>query len=206
MFRVDAQHSFAPPHQGPEWYGKILARNKFTASIYVPHEAPLENALALASRFPYIHRVVPTVQPDQLGQVPDHPLITSVRLTHPAPEALLQLKLRGLALEIDMRHWPFSTQIPVALVGMPEAAGLPENVFVKLTGFRLPATPRQIQKLQELLRDPGPERIMFASGWPHGGGTWKETLAAFTQCLGAQTIDLREQILGGTARGFYNLK
>jgi L-fuconolactonase len=46
---------------------------------------------------------------------------------------------------------------------------------------------------------------MFASGWPYGGGTWKETLAAFTQSLGAMPIEVREQILGGTAREFYRL-
>jgi predicted TIM-barrel fold metal-dependent hydrolase len=46
---------------------------------------------------------------------------------------------------------------------------------------------------------------MYASGWPHGGGTWKETLAAFTQSLGAMPMALREQLLGGTARDFYRL-
>ena len=43
MFRVDAQHSYAPPAQGPEWYGKILARNKFEGSVYVPHAGSLED-------------------------------------------------------------------------------------------------------------------------------------------------------------------
>jgi hypothetical protein len=205
MFRVDAHHSFAPPHQGPAWYGKILGRNKFAGSIYVPHEVSLQDALLLASLFPYVRRVVPTVQPDQIGQVPDHPLITSVRLTYPAPAAFSELRERRLTPEVDAQHWPFPVEGPVALIGTPEAGELPANVYLKLTGFHVPVTPEQHQKLQELLRNPGPERMMFASNWPYGGGTWKETLAAFTQCLGPQSIELREQLLGGTARDFYRL-
>jgi len=205
MFRVDAQHSFAPPNQGPDWYGKILARNKFAGSIYAPHDGSLDTALALAENFPYILRVVPTLHPEQLNQLPDHPLITSVRLTRPDPTALAELQHRRLTAEIDTQHWPFPVVGPTALIGMPDSSELPPDVYIKLTGFRLPCTAEMKQKLQELLRNPGPERLLFASGWPYGGGTWKETLAAFTQCLGAQTIDLREQLLGGAAREFYRL-
>lgn len=206
MFRVDAQHSYAPPHQGPDWYGKILARNKFAGSIYVPHEGTMADAFALAAQQDYIRRIVPRIAPDQLDQVPDHPLIVSVHLSHPAPEALAELARRGLAAEVEARHWPFpAPSLPVALEGIPDGAELPGNVYVKLTGFRLPATPEQARRLREMLRHPGPERIMFASGWPYGGGTWKETLAAFTQSLGAMPIALREQLLGGTAREFYRL-
>jgi len=205
MFRVDAQHSFAPPNQGPDWYAKILARNKFAASIYMPHDGSLAEALRLAAEFPYIRRVVPCLDPDQLGQLQPHPLISSVHLSRPAPEALAELQRRHLSAEVDAVHWPFECDIRVALAGMPEATGLPANVYVKMTGFRLPATPEQARLLRQLLRDPGPDRIMFASGWPYGGGTWKETLAAFTQSLGAMPIEVREQILGGTAREFYGL-
>ena len=38
-----------------------------------------------------------------------------------------------------------------------------------------------------------------------GSDTWKEVLAACTQALGPQTVEVREQILGGTATGFYRL-
>ncbi|MFN0104337.1 MAG: amidohydrolase family protein [Bryobacteraceae bacterium] len=205
MFRIDAQHSFAPPHQGPDWYGKILARNKFTGSIYIPHDGSIDDALALAAQHPYIRRVVPRIHPEQLAQLPSHSFITSVHLSHPAPAALSELQQRRLAVEIDVQHWPFTADIPVALVGVGGATDLPANVYVKLTGFRLPATPERAQLLRQLLRHPGPERLMFASGWPYGGGTWKETLAAFTQSLGAMPIELREQLLGGTAREFYRL-
>lgn len=205
MFRVDAQHSYAPPHQGPEWYGKILARNKFEASVYSPHEGSIADAIALAAAHPYIKRIVPRLAPDELSALPAHPLIVSVRLTDPTPAALAELARRGLAAEIDATRWPVETALPIALDGLPDSADLPPHVYVKLTGFRLPPSPERALRLRQLLRHPGPERLMYASGWPHGGGTWKETLAAFTQSLGAMPMELREQLLGGTAREFYRL-
>lgn len=205
MFRVDAQHSYAPPNQGPDWYAKILARSKFIGSIYIPHDGSIEDALALAAENPYIRRVVPRIKPGQLDSVPVHPLIVSTYQAEPELDALPELARRGLAIETPAANWPFVSPVPVALDGMPSAGELPPHVYIKLTGFRLPATPEQSQALRQLLRHPGPERLMFASGWPHGGGTWKETLAAFTQSLGAMPIELREQLLGGTARDFYKL-
>jgi len=52
-----------------------------------------------------------------------------------------------------------------------------------------------------------PERLMFGSDWPvcKLAGSWKRTLAAFTQAIGAQPIEVREQILGETAKRFYGL-
>ncbi len=53
----------------------------------------------------------------------------------------------------------------------------------------------------------GPARTMYGSDWPSylPVGTWKEALAAFTQSIGAQTLETREQLLGGTAHRFYRL-
>jgi hypothetical protein len=205
MFRVDAQHSFAPPAQGPEWFGKILARNKFAASIYLPSHGSIDDAIALASQFPYIRRIVPTLSPLQLHLLPTHPLITSVRLSSPTPAALAELQRRRLAIEMDVKHWPISTSLPLALDGLPDDPDLPPNVFVKLTGFRLPLHPSQIQKLHKMFQNPGPSRLLFASAWPLPGTSWKETLAAFTQAMGPQSIDFREQILGRSACAFYGL-
>jgi L-fuconolactonase len=57
------------------------------------------------------------------------------------------------------------------------------------------------------LRAFGPGRIMYGSDWPAylPVGTWKEALAAFTQAIGAQTLETREQLLGATAHRFYRL-
>ena len=52
-----------------------------------------------------------------------------------------------------------------------------------------------------------PERVMFGSGWPSGlpEHIWKETLAAFTQAIGAQSMEVREELLGGAAARFYGI-
>jgi len=52
-----------------------------------------------------------------------------------------------------------------------------------------------------------PARVMFGSGWPSGlpEHIWKETLAAFTQAIGAQSMDVREELLGGAAARFYGI-
>jgi L-fuconolactonase len=54
----------------------------------------------------------------------------------------------------------------------------------------------------------GHERLMFGSGWPVGieSTTWKQRLAAFTQAIGAQSMEAREWILGGTAARWYGLR
>ena len=54
----------------------------------------------------------------------------------------------------------------------------------------------------------GPDRLMFGSDWPVCtlAGTWKEVLAAFTQAIGPQSMDVRDKLLGDTAAKFYRLK
>jgi L-fuconolactonase len=53
----------------------------------------------------------------------------------------------------------------------------------------------------------GASRVMFGSDWPACllAGTWKEVFAAFTQAMGPQAVDVREQVLGATAMYFYCL-
>lgn len=53
----------------------------------------------------------------------------------------------------------------------------------------------------------GPDRLMFGSDWPVCtlAGTWKEVLAAFTQAVGPQPMEVREKLLGETAAKFYGL-
>ena len=53
----------------------------------------------------------------------------------------------------------------------------------------------------------GADRLMFGSDWPAclPEFTWKASLAAFTQAIGAQTIEVREELLGGTAERFHAL-
>ena len=62
--------------------------------------------------------------------------------------------------------------------------------------------------LQHALRVFGPDRSMFGSDWPMcllAAPNWKGALSAFTQALGAQTEEVRDRVLGGTAKRFYRL-
>jgi L-fuconolactonase len=53
----------------------------------------------------------------------------------------------------------------------------------------------------------GERRILFGSDWPSclPAHSWKETLARFTQGLGARTMEFREEVLGNTAARVYRV-
>ncbi len=95
---------------------------------------------------------------------------------------------------------------------MTQIAKIP-HIFVKLSGMITEADPATWTAddlrpyVQQVLGLYGPDRVMFGSDWPVclAAGSWKAVLAAFTQALGAQTIELREKILGETAKRFYRL-
>jgi len=91
-----------------------------------------------------------------------------------------------------------------------EKAAQAPNINGKLSGLITDApnqwTAAQFQPYaRHALRTLGPERLMYGSDWPSylPVGTWKEALAAFTQAIGAQPMEVREQLLGGTAMRFY---
>ena len=86
------------------------------------------------------------------------------------------------------------------------------NVCIKINGLITDAptqwTAAQFQPyVRHAMRVFGVERVMYGSDWPSylPVGTWKESLAAFTQSIGAQTMEAREQLLGATALRFYRL-
>jgi L-fuconolactonase len=123
-------------------------------------------------------------------------------------------KIPGLRMVIDHIAKP-----PIAsgrLDGWAEdiatVAKIP-NVYCKLSGMITEADPRgwKAEHLRpyvaHVLNVFGPERLMFGSDWPVCtlAGSWKEVLAAFTQAIGPLPIEVREKLLGGTARGFYGL-
>jgi L-fuconolactonase len=88
---------------------------------------------------------------------------------------------------------------------LEQAAQFPQ-VFCKLSAIaRLAPSPRPL--VQHALAAFGPRRLIFGSDWPAclPDTTWKASLAAFTQAIGAQTIDVREELLGGAAERFYGL-
>ena len=86
-----------------------------------------------------------------------------------------------------------------------ERAAACPNVYCKLSGLTMFNEPRPyVQRALSLF---GPGRLMFGSDWPNGlpQYTWKSALAVFTQAIGAQPIDVREQLLGETAARVYRL-
>lgn len=96
---------------------------------------------------------------------------------------------------------------------METVARIPQ-VHCKLSGMITEADP-QSWKPQDLrpyvahvYRLFEPDRLMFGSDWPVCllAGTWKEVLAAFTQAVGPQPVEIREKLLGGTAQRFYGLE
>ncbi len=95
---------------------------------------------------------------------------------------------------------------------MEEAAKLPQ-VYCKVSGMITEADwpagkADQLRPyVSHVMRIFGPDRLMFGSDWPVCmlAGTWKEVLAAFTQSVGAQPIEVREKLLGGTAQKFYRI-
>jgi len=130
--------------------------------------------------------------------------------------ALLRLaeRLPGVRLAIDHMARPgFRNGFTGEWArGMEAAARLPQ-VFCKISGLltevgRLPWSAAPMRPFVEhALAVFGPERLMFGSEWPVRlpDIAWKESLAAFTQALGAQSMEVREQLLGETARRFYGI-
>jgi L-fuconolactonase len=95
-----------------------------------------------------------------------------------------------------------------------EAAARCGNVYCKVSGLLsdpadTPWTARSIRPfVQHVLSVFGTDRVMFGSEWPAclPAATWKETLAAFTQSIGAHTMETRERLLGANAQRFYGIQ
>ena len=95
--------------------------------------------------------------------------------------------------------------------GIEAAAEIPQ-VYCKLSALSLLDAPKWHAAalkpfVQHVIQSFGPDRLMFGSGWPAclEAGRWKESLAAFTQSIGALPMETREKLLGATAKKFYLL-
>jgi len=97
-------------------------------------------------------------------------------------------------------------------MAMERAAQIP-NLWVKISGLINEAGPEGWRAdtyrpyIQHLMAVFGPKRLMYGSDWPNcmHTGTWKESMAAFTQALGAQSMETRSLILGENAAEFYRI-
>jgi L-fuconolactonase len=208
--RIDAHHSFSERYPLAH-LETILTRNRFEGSILT---GPLSDTPDFVRGI-----VVPLATWD--GSV-SHPKFCGVQATQ--AEGLRAAELEVLRIPVDMlgdlpaipdlaaRH----PHLPICIdhLGAPFTADWPDliesaaqfpNVCCKLSGLAMFPDPRSC--VQHALRLFGPQRLMFASDWPNAlpAQTWKATLALFTQSIGAQTIETREDLLGGTAARFYGI-
>jgi L-fuconolactonase len=169
--------------------------------------------------------------PALLDEYQRHPKFRGVVADSGSQRGIAELVGRDLTLDLAPRFelaaevaasFP-ALRIAIDHVGRPSLMGdaRPEqlaalarypNVFVKISGLITDApTKWSAAQFAPWVRAAvaafGAERVMYGSDWPSylPEGTWKEALAAFTQSLGAQTVETREQILGATARRFYRL-
>lgn len=216
--RIDSHHSFSERYP-LEHLASILTRNRFSGSVLVgPGAWPVPRA-------DMVRAVVPSFDPDLLDEYQRHEKFRGVcrSFEDGIPDSLAELEHRGIPLDAvaDLPLIPRiagrfpSLRIAIDHLGGPPTGGWAHdlelaaecpNVFCKLSGLtRLAPSARPY--VQHALAVFGPRRLMFGSDWPAclPEFTWKASLAAFTQAIGAQTIEVREELLGGTAARFYGL-
>ena len=232
--RIDSHQHFTREYL-PSLLGPILKRNRFDGSVAVAGRPGVEDTrwlLSLADDHDFIRAVVgwadladPRVG-DVLDEYQRHPKFRGVcyAFAGELPSGIGELERRGLTLDVSAGFTPaIAEQFPglrVAIDGVgtsratltPSVAQYP-NVFAKISGLITDApTSWKAAEFQPAVRAAleafGPERAMYGSDWPSylPEGTWKAALAAFTQAIGPQTLETREQLLGGTAHRFYRIE
>lgn len=228
--RIDSHILYSPLHPLAHLQA-ILARNRFDGAILVgqfpeppadgPHIAGLVVPVGRLADYlghPKLRGVCCSLNdgiPSGLDELARSglPLDVALEPVHlPLVERIAE-RLPTLRIAIDhLARPPFHSGPTTEWVrGMAAAARLP-NVFCKisglLTGLRRPWAAAPLRPfVQHVLSVFDPNRLMFGSEWPAclPAAAWKETLAAFTQSIGVQSIEVREQMLGATAASFYGL-
>ena len=226
--RIDSHVLYSADHP-PEHLQAILARNKFDGAMLVVDGPPFPETgphiVGLIVRDPAALDASPKVRGlcapfdshtiELAAEVSRRNLSFDAEIRPEYLPALVPLARRFPDLRIAIDH----LARPDYAAGMTdewrqamEAAARLPNVYCKLSGLLtempLPWTASPIRPfVQHALATFGPRRLMFGSEWPARlpDVTWKEALAAFTQSIGANPIEVRERLLGGTAAEFYSL-
>jgi predicted TIM-barrel fold metal-dependent hydrolase len=204
--RIDAHHSHTSQYS-LAYLESILKRNRFERTIFAGPPQPTPD---------YVAGIIAPIETLQ-----SHPKLCGVLVRTAADLPLAA----DLGLPIDLLHllaevpkisgsYPDATLV-IDHLGYPasenwlreiELAAECPNVYCKLSGLTRFSEPKAyVRRALSLF---GPSRLMFGSDWPNGlpEYTWKASLAVFTQSIGAQPIEVREQILGGTAAHVYRLE
>jgi L-fuconolactonase len=231
--RIDSHQHFTREYL-PSLLFPILKRNRFDGSVVVVDVPSVDETrwlLGLAAEHDFIRAVVgwADLADPRVGEVLDeyqrHAKFRGACYWFEGepPQGLGELQRRDLTLDVCAGFAPAIPETFPALrmaidhVGRrsgpdPSCTAQYGNVFVKISGLITDApTKWKAAEFQPAVRAAlaafGPERVMFGSDWPSylPAGTWKEALAAFTQAIGPQTLETREQLLGGTACRFYRI-
>jgi L-fuconolactonase len=223
--RIDAHHSYSERYQLAH-LESILKRNGFEGSVLVSEDAgpppcAFVRGVVVCARQP--------LRADAIDAFLARPWVRGILLRPRGgvPEGLENLERTGAPLDLEggldlvpeiASRFP-ALRLVLDHLGAPDgiadyeawaaaierAAAFP-TVYCKLSGLlRLGVyTGHAVRRALALF---GPSRLMFGSDWPSSlpDHIWKENLAAFTQAVGAQPIEVREELLGGTAARFYAL-
>src|SRR4051794_36800472 len=191
--RIDAHVTFRKPNHLPGMLWPRLESSRFEGCVAVQSEPDDEEwLLALAAEHSCILALVLLAQtPRDLDRLQRHSKFRAVRSTiaH-LPDFFRELERRGLALEISSDPLAVMEAAPDLRIAVPAAVGLASvaspKLYVKVAGSHARETFEVFERF-------GPERMMFASNWPEclAEGTWKLSLAKFTQALGPRTMDVR---------------
>jgi L-fuconolactonase len=129
----------------------------------------------------------------------EHEIAAALQLTEEAPTSARICIVSNIKSGWDPAPWEHLARSPRITF---KIRGLINDAAA--SGWRADTYRPFIQKILEWC---GPHRLMYGSDWPRCmyTGTWKESLAVFTQALGAQTIDTRSLILGDNAAAHYAL-
>lgn len=232
--RLDAHQFFTPEHV-PEHLHPILERNRFSGSIAVASTVEeTRKLLALATRFTFIRGVIGSNDFDD-PRILDEYEASPVLLGWTAPPQFPASQLAGTHLPIDLKmpaaaavEWAErhpGLRIALVHLGLPDGsrawfeaiehlAEMP-HVYCKASGLlalaRKDGAPWNAAVVrpyvQHALSTFGVDRVMFGSDWPSclPENIWKETLAVFTQSIGAQSMEVREKLLGDNAARFYGV-
>ena len=223
--RIDAHHAFSERYP-LDHLASILKRNRFDGSVLVVPAAQADVPVPEFVRAVVI--CTGRIDPVCLDHYQGQPKFRGVCLDLRAgiAEGLGELESRGLTLDAlgGLSFIPeIATRFPSLRIVLDHggqffdtpagdwpdqlgrAAQFPQ-VCCKLSGLtRLVVPPRLL--VRHALAAFGPARVMFGSDWPAclPAATWKAALAAFTQAIGAQPMEVREELLGGAAERFYAL-
>jgi L-fuconolactonase len=223
--RIDSHHSCSERYPLAH-LESILKRNRFEGSVLVSADSRQPACDFVKG---VVVRLAQPLRAEILDDLFTRHWVRGVllRIHAGVPEGLGEVERRGMRLDLEgglervpeiAARFP-KLQLVVDHLGAPEgisddeawagsierAAAFPQ-VYCKLSGLlRLGVYARHA--VRRALALFGPARLMFGSDWPSSlpDHIWKENLAAFTQAIGAQPIEVREELLGGTAARFYAL-